>query len=362
MSQSRAAPIPRLKPLVSRLRPRLGLPNDHVHGATRRWELAPATRTVSPPALHHPDDLDRITGLGSSIRDIPSERRRVLGGMVEHAPTVAYELRDAVISGTQVFTWQTYLHVGTEPAPMVAGAQALHVDQASMASSWIGCRYFGHWLMDDLPRQLAVEALAPPLSVLTRPTPSQRVYADELDLAIPTVDEARVKRLIVIDDFGQNAGKKARYAELRGRARRRFPDAGGARVMLLRGSSGKRRMLTNEAALAAALEARGFVILDPGTCSVPQILSTCVDAALVVGVEGSQILNGAMWARTGATVLTIQPPHRFELIIKDLCDAIDLRYAFVVGERHGDTDFTVDISQVLRMIDRIESDDGRVRS
>ena len=358
MNSSPTALIARLKPLASRLRPRVGLPNDHVHGASRRWELAPATRTVSPPALYQPADLDRITGVGSGIRNVESERRRVLGGMVENAATVAYELRDVVISGTQVFTWQTYLQVGTDQAPIVARARAPHFDQASMASSWIGCRYFGHWLMDDLPRQLAVQALAPPLSVLTKPTPSQGAYADQLDLVIPAVDEARVSRLIVIDDHGQNADKRTRYARLRARARQRFPDAGGRRVMLMRGATGKRRMLLNEAALAAALEARSFVILDPSRCSVAQILATCVDAALVVGVEGSQILNGAMWARTGGTVLTIQPPHRFELIIKDLCDAIGLRYAFVVGERRGETDFDVSVDHVLRMVDRIDSEDG----
>ena len=355
MDASRTALVTRLKPLVSRMRSKFGLPNDHGHGAARRWEVAPATRSVRPPALYDPADLDRITGVGSTIRDVSSERRRVLGGPVENAATVAYELRDAVISRGQVFTWRTYLQVSDEPAPVVARSTALHLDHASMASSWIGCRYFGHWLMDDLPRQLAAQVLAPPLSVLTRPTPSQRDYATRLDLALPISDEARVGRLIVIDDFGQNADKQARYEQLRARARTAFPVAGGQRVMLLRGATGKRRMLVNEASLATALAARGFVILDPGTCSVEQILATCVDAALVVGVEGSQILNGAMWARTGGTVLTIQPPHRFELIIKDLCDAIGLQYAFVVGERHGETDFMVDVDQVLRMIDRIEA-------
>ena len=355
MDARRTTMLSRFKPLVSRLRPRLGLRNDHGHGATRRWQLAPATRTVSPAALYHPADLDRITGVGSAIRDVGSERRRVLGGPVENAPTIAYELKDAVISRGQVFTWRTYMQVGVEPAPLVAPPGARHYDTASMASSWIGCRYFGHWLMDDLPRQLAVQSLAPPLSVLTRPTASQRDYAVQLDLVISATEEARVDRLIVIDDFGQNADKQDRYEQLRALARARYPASRGRRVMLLRGATGQRRMLVNEAAVAAVLAARGFIILDPSECTVPRLLATCVDAALIVGVEGSQILNGAMWARTGGAVLTIQPPHRFELIIKDLCDAIGVTYAFVVGERMGETDFSIDINRLLRMIDHIDA-------
>lgn len=359
MDVRRAALLPRLKPLVSRLRPKLKLRNDLAQGASRQWQLAPATHTVSPPALFHSGDLDRITGVGSAIRSVASERLRVLGGPVENAATIAYKLNDAVISHGQVFTWRTYLQIGAEAAPLVAGSRAVHYHNAALASSWIGCRYFGHWLMDDLPRQLAVAPLAPPLSVLGRPTPSQIDYAAQLDMVIPVVEEARVDRLIVIDDFGQNADKQDRYQQLRRRARSRYPAAGGRRVMLLRGTTGKRRTLLNEAALAEALAARGFIVLDPAMTSVAQILATCVDADMVVGVEGSQILNGALWARTGGAVLTIQPPHRFELIIKDLCDAIGLRYAFVVGERHGETDFTVDIDQVLRMIDRTDTEIAR---
>jgi hypothetical protein len=356
MDARRTALLSRLKPFVSRLRPKLGLRNDHGHGATRRWEIAPGTRTVSPAALYHPADLDRITGVGSTIRDVASERRRVVGGPVENAPTIAYELKDAVIARGQIFTWRTYLQVGMEPAPVMASLMAPHHDHASMASSWIGCRYFGHWLMDDLPRQLAVQSLAPPLSVLTQPTASQRDYAAQLDLVIPVTPEARVDRLIVIDDFGQNADKQDRYERLRALARDRYPTSRGQRVMLLRGATGKRRMLVNEAALAEALAAQGFIVLDPAETPVSHILATCVDADLVVGVEGSQMLNGALWARRGGAVLTIQPPHRFELIIKDLCDAIGLRYAFVVGEQQGENDFTVDIDQVLRMIDRIDAE------
>ena len=356
MDARRTALLSRITPLYSRLRPRLGLRNDHGHGATRRWQLAPATRTVSPAALYHPADLDRITGVGSAIRDVASERRRVLGGPVENAPTIAYELKDAVISRGQIFTWRSYLQVGIDPAPLVAPSRAPHYDKASMASSWIGCRYFGHWLMDDLPRQLAVQSLAPPLSVLTRPTTSQRDYAAQLGLVIPVTEEARVDRLIVIDDFGQNADKQGRYEQLRALARARYSTSRGRRVMLLRGTTGKRRMLVNEAALADALAARDFTVLDPAESSVSHILANCVDADLIVGVEGSQMLNGALWARRGGAVLTVQPPQRFELIIKDLCDAIGLRYAFVVGRQEGESDFSVEIDQVLRMIDRIDAE------
>ncbi len=53
--------------------------------------------------------------------------------------------------------------------------------------------------------------------------------------SFPVTAEARVDRLIVIDDFGQNADKQDRYERLRALARDRYPTSRGQRVICCAG-------------------------------------------------------------------------------------------------------------------------------
>ncbi len=133
---------------------------SHAALADRPWDPHRQSGCTLPSRRSRPDHRG---GLHDTRRRVRASARG--GWTVENAPTIAYELKDAVISRGQIFTWRTYLQVGMEPAPVMASSMAPHYAQASMASSWYRLPLFRALVDDDLPRQLAVQSLAPPLSV-----------------------------------------------------------------------------------------------------------------------------------------------------------------------------------------------------
>jgi hypothetical protein len=68
-----------------------------------------------------------------------------------------------------------------------------------------------------------------------------------------------------------------------------------------------------------------------------------------VGVEGSQLANGFVCMKDGGSMLVLQPPFRFNNIYKDVCDAMQVKYGFVVGDAK-DGGFTIDSGAVEAML------------
>ncbi len=304
-----------------------------------------------PPAIFEEDDLARIVGV--PVEDtIARNVDLVRGGLVQNRPTIAYELRNAVLSGGHLFTWRACHRISMKSAPAWVRTPERRFEEAALASTHYGQKYFGHWLSDDLPLKLAAESLAPAVSVLEAPTPHQRQYLDILGLAPLVVGDAFFSRIIVLDDVGQNVFKRQRYDVLRERMRSRVTSPGNRKVMILRGKSGQRRLLLNEPQVAIALASRGFTALDPTALTATEIAQACLDAECVVGVEGSQLKHGLSFMSRQGTLVVLQPPNRFCLVQKGRCDCEGIRYALQVGHEVG-ADFTIDIDALHRLLDRL---------
>jgi len=340
-----------LYPTLSRLRPYLRRPVAFATGAARSWQLSPAQRVDAPPALFDPADLQRITGV-TADDTIPEQVGRAQGGPTSHGPTVAYELHDAVIANGHVFTAEVYYRLSNAKVPLLARAEAPRLAEAVLATTPYGIRYFGHWMGDDLPLHLAARDLGTPLSVLANPSPQQRDYLRLLGLAADVTCDAYVDRLVILDDTAQNTYKQQRFRRLRERAlpyRRAEPVPG---VMLLRGAAGANRALINENEIADLARDRGFLVLDPTRIDAEQLVRACSGVQIVLGVEGSQLLNGLLWMAAGGTVVALQPPQRFCVVMKDWCDAIGTVYAFVIGHA-TDSGFRIDPDALQRLLDRL---------
>lgn len=347
----------RLAPFASRLRGKLGLRPALATLASRSWVISPAVDSVVPSAVFDARDLDKITGVAPDSNTIASQIQRALGGLQHHRATIAYELRDAVLTEGHLFTQRIAIQIDTTPMPLVAPETAYELTEGVLANSAYGIRYFGHWMVDDLPLTLAAMQLGEPVSTLMRPTPHQTGYLAALGLAPRTIASTRFQSIIVLDDVGQNTYKRERYEALRRLVTAQHPTPRRqSKVMLLRGTSGVRRLLQNEDEVALAMQARGFDVLDATKVSLERILEATLDADLVLGVEGSQLANGAMWMKPGGTMVVIQPPHRFNMYFKDRCDCESIRYAFVVGDPCGEGDFSVELPKLHRLLDRLESD------
>ena len=343
-----------LAPLFSRLRPRLGLPNGYTQTASRSWQLAPETQSIVPPAIFDSSELARVTG-GSPDRSKDDELAPIHGGPRRHAPTIAYEFRDAVLSRGHLFTNKTCYPVSAYRLPVVARGIEAEYDEAVLVSSKYGIKYFGHWMRDDLSRTLAARDIGHPVSVLASPTTSQQEYLDLLELNTDVVENAYFKRIVVLEDYGHNDFKLARFDRLRASAARLAPPATSKGVMILRGRVGERRLLENELEVAEAVAARGFQVLDASSSSARQMMAACRDAPIVLGVEGSQLSNGLLWMSSHGAALVLQPPQRFVSVLKEYCDSMGIAYAFVVGRANDDGGFRIDLGALMRMIDRLEA-------
>jgi capsular polysaccharide biosynthesis protein len=344
----------RLAPLTSRLRRRLGLPNDFRVSHSRSWQISPGGTTQVRAALYDPLDLNRISGVFPG-NTIAGQIALVQAGERQHGACVAYELRNAVLTRGHLFNHATTHRLALSPLPLLAGRVVRRISEAVLASTHYGIKYFGHWMTDDLPLTLAAQDIGHAVSALTRPTDHQRQYLALLGIEVPVVEAALFDRIVVLDDVGQNAYKRDRLVTLRELVRAQVQPAHHRGVMLLRGTSGERRLLLNESDVAQAMRTRGYVVLDPRQCTAAELARACLDTPIVLGVEGSQLVHGLMVMAPHGTLVELQPPARFNVTFKDRCDVEGMRYAFVVGHGQGEA-FSIDIGALNRLLDRIESE------
>jgi capsular polysaccharide biosynthesis protein len=310
--------------------------------------------TLTPPAIYDKDDLAKIVA-GSPDRPVEEEIKAIHGGKVVHDATMAHELRNAVLVSGNLFTSKAQLSISNRRSPLFAPDLPHEHDEAALASSSYGIKYFGHWMRDDLTRQLAARDIAPPVSVLDKPTLNQQGYLDLLDLNITVRTDAFFKRVVVLHDVGQNAYKHARHLQLRQIASSVVGKSKVPGVMLLRGKSGERRVLLNEGEVAEYVRSRGFLVLDPAKASARELLTACNEVDVVIGIEGSQLSNGLMWMSRSGTFVVLQPPQRFVTVLKDHCDNLGMRYAFIVCDGREDGAFHLDLGALARMLDRVSS-------
>ena len=127
----------------------------------------------------------------------------------------------------------------------------------------IGTQFFGHWLTDDCTQYSLAEDYGTPLC-LPRPTyRDQAAYEAYLQQNWTPTSSARVKNLIVFQDFSQNNHKKRRYKVLSDRSQARFIKRDlSSLVYLKRGSTGVSRPVANEDQLVDELSKRGFTVAD----------------------------------------------------------------------------------------------------
>lgn len=322
--------------------------------AAHRWELHPATQSVTKPAIYLPDTLDRVTGLWTSDDDAKTwqlELERIKGGVTHHAAVEAMTFYNVKLH--EGFLYAGGAKMQLEPRrqslkPMPSHAPEL--DRAALACSLFGNRYFGHFLIDDLPLTLLAKQFAPPFRTSQALSAHQQALVSKLDLHAQPYTSAHIKHLHTFVDFGQGPYKRERYQALRQTLLAGHSPSGYRGAMILRGTSGVLRKMNNEAKLAEHLAGQGFAILDPLQMPLDDIIQTLCGVEVVVGVEGSQLLF-APWAMAEkGTLMVLQPPFRFNNINKNFTDCLGQNYAFVIGQPNEDG-FVIDFDEFQTVLD-----------
>lgn len=343
-----------LQPLKHKALSLIGLrPRELRAACVKSWVLAPAEEGRAPPAIYDAEDLGRVTG-SPSATSTAQEMHRLTVDTAHHRATTAFLLKnvdvvDGYLYGTR---WKT--RVLPVKAPLMAAKPQMRLPQGTIACTWNGNLYFGHWLTDDLPLYLAGEKTGNPFILERTPYKHEPEYRQLLDIHCHALRRAHFDELAVIEDFGQNTYKRKRYEELRRRIAALVPSAGAKRVFIARGIRAENRVLVNEPELEAYLQAQGFEVLRPGELTPRQIAARTMGAKLVIGVEGSQLLHALLTMAPGGVICSIQPPFRFVNVIRDYTSCLDMHYATILGHVAGGG-FRVDIEGLKRLLERIES-------
>ncbi len=323
--------------------------------ATRRWELHPASESVTEPAIYLPDTMNRVTGLWTQNKDAKTwqiELKRITGGVTQHGAVEAMEFRDVQLHEGFLYAGGAKLQL--EPRrqslrPMPRNAPQL--DQAALACTFFGNRYFGHFLIDDLPLTMLAKQFAPPFRCGQPLSTHQQALVSKLDLHAQPYTSAHIKHLHTFIDFGQGPYKRERYQALRKTLLSGHKPSGYRGAMILRGTSGVLRKMANEAALAEYLAGQGFAILDPLQMPLDDIIQTLCGVEVVVGVEGSQLLFAPWTMSEKGTLMVLQPPFRFNNVNKNYTDCLGQKYAFVIGHPKDDG-FVIDFDEFKTVLDK----------
>ena len=319
----------------------------------KQWTLCPGESVVSGPAIYLDEELDKVTAVPPDTT-YAYEIGRIHGGQTEHGATTAYQLSNAHLLKGYVYKGSMKHSLVTKKESLFNSSVTEYIPKAALASTFSGIRYFGHWLTDDLTLALAAQQLAKPVAVARELTDHQVEYRDLFDIHTIPVTKASCGELIIIDDIGQNRFKRERYEYMRSQLKKFGLVQPHQGVMFLRGTSGVQRLLVNEDEVAEFLKNRGFAIINPSRMSASEIVRQTLGAKLIVGVEGSQLTHGLFSMADDGTLLTLQPPYRFNNVYKDYTDCLGMKYAFVVGKEVADG-FEINLEDLARTLDKIEN-------
>ena len=313
--------------------------------------LCPEETGELKPAIFLPTQLDKITR-ASPETNVAAQVRALTTLKVTHAATIAYHIRNAVLIDGSIYSGRWRYLLFEDPAEYSKLPQ-VHLENAALASTTAGTKYFGHWLKDDCLQYLLAETYCDrPLSVKTTENSLHMVqYERYFSQDWTPTYRARIDHLVVFQDFAQNSLKRRRHLSLASKLRSQLqPSTCPTYVYLRRGATGVERRVQNEDELLAALLKKGFEIVDVASDPLEHIIASLMNAKIVVSIEGSHISHCWFSPDSSSGLITLQPPERFTSIHRGWVDCMSALLGVVVGDRAtGGTYFSP--SDVLKTID-----------
>jgi hypothetical protein len=322
--------------------------------------LCPEERGEFCPSIYLDGQLDKAIGAASGT-DLVAQLRPVINRNVIHAPTIAYHIEKAVLTNGSVYSGNMKYFLYPKP-PKSTKTSPVHMKTAALVSTKLGTQFFGHWLKDDCTQYMLAGRHGAPLSVPPLYTRvDQHQYESLFSQNWSAATEARIDHLIIYQDFSQNSLKRHRYHVLTAAIRSRLAPKAAAFVYFKRGKTGIPRLIANEDEIIKTLYKKGFIVVDMASDTLETIITSLMDAKIVVTLEGSHLSHCWFSPENKSGVVTLQPPECFTSITKGWLDAVSARFGFVIGDRReGCTWFSV--SEILKTVDLMVSDLAQPRS
>jgi len=322
--------------------------------------ICPEESEIIAPAAFLPGQLDRITEWSKDhdpwFGQPPSSGQiaDVSATTVNHPATIAYHIKDAVLFDGSIYVgkYRYPLHPNSDNSMFkLTEHTSNHLDKGALASTYLGTKFFFHWLADDCTRYLLTNEAARVVCARRSPYPHQQEYQTFFRQNWRPIDRAHIDNLILYQDHGQNSHKRKRYETLRERTQSHIqPMDSGNGVYLRRGNTGAVRLIQNEDEIIDSLTKRGFVSIDVGSDSLSHIIRTISNAKIVVSMEGSHIAHCIYSSAKNSALLVLQPSDRFSSIHRSWSATLGLRFGFVVGSR-SNAGYYFPVPDILRTID-----------
>jgi len=318
--------------------------------------LCPQQKATIRPPVCLPGQLDKVITQKYDPRGRKTREEVIAEATstsVTYAPTIAYHVRDAVLIDGRIYAGQFKQPIADSSLFVSSSRAPRNIKACALASSYLGTKFFGHWLADDCTRYLLAKTFGTPFCVRMPPYPHLQQYESCFDQDWTPTDRAYIDHAVVFQDFSQNSLKQERYRDLRERIKTHFhPSGRGTHVYLQRGKTGALRTIQNEQEIIDALSRQGFVVLDVGTDSLSHIIQTLLNAKLVVSLEGSHVAHCIYTIPEDSGLLILQPPNQFSAVHREWSECLGIRFGFVVGsiERDG---YHFSPADILRSIDLI---------
>jgi hypothetical protein len=314
--------------------------------------LCAEERVAIRPAIYLPGQIERVTDLVAEVATTKAaEITAATSATFTHAPTIAYHIKNAVLFDGTIYVGH-FKHPIADKSLYKSGAGSpRQINTSALASSYLGTRYFGHWLADDCTRYLLAEGTSTPLCVRTPPYIHLQQYQDCFGQSCAPTDQAHIDNLIVFQDFSQNSLKKTRYQTLRNKIKARFPEKhSSAYIYLRRGQTGVARIIQNEDEIVDALLKRGFTVVDVSSSNLSDVVRPLLNAKLVVSLEGSHIAHYTVTSSGNNGLLVLEPPDRFSAVHRDWAECLGVRFGFVVGS-FCDAGYLFSVPEILATVD-----------
>jgi hypothetical protein len=302
------------------------------------------------PALFVPEQLSRVTrcAFRTTVED---ELEKLTATEAMSGPPVAIEFSEAAVFGGQIFSGGRRYQISLSPPYRAALGPVRDLGEVVLAQSRAGSTVFGHWLMDDCAARELPEAQGHTVAITRPPWTDSPRYEELFGQVWEEIPAFTARRLTLLIDLGFSRNKAERHQRLRDHVRRALGPGPGGVVYLARGPSGHRRDMANETELRARLEAAGVTVIECESDS-EALIRRCLDANLILGVEGSQLCHAIYLLAERGAILTIQPPDRFCNAHHDWSRHLGIRYGTVIG-KHVEDGWIADPDEVLAMIDAL---------
>jgi hypothetical protein len=325
--------------------------------AYRQEVLCPEETVKVRRAIFLPGQIERVTGTdpGSTIE---WEVLLATSETSKPTPTIAHHIKDVILFDGSIYRGRFKSHIAARSffKSHSPSSEPRRLKTVGLASSNLGSRFFGHWLVDDCIQYLLAEKHGQPLCLPGQIYPDQqKQYQTYLKQDWTPIDRAWIDHLIVYQDYhwgtAQDSLRRAQIRILRERARAHLPcDGTRSLVYLQRGATGSRRLVQNEGEILDVLKKHGFVVVDIETDSFEHLLGALACAKIVVSLEGSHATHCVFSVPENSGLILLQPPDRFLSFHRGWSESAGVRFGFVVGAL-GERGYCFSSAEILRTVD-----------